>query len=190
MVATMRTINRLSLLSVCCILVAACGAAPDAEAPAADIEAPVERFLAFYFEEYGRSLPEESQLPELASFLAPELLSLFEAAWRGEDCYMENNENEGPAPVQGDLFSSLFEGATSATYRLVGQEADTATFEIEWTHDSPLAESPFVWKDQVFLVKSANGWLIADFAHLGTWEFMMKGNVSEILRAVAKECAA
>jgi hypothetical protein len=97
---------------------------------------------------------------------------------------------EGPPIVEGDLFSSLIEGATSATYRPVVQKTDKATFEIEWTNAGRDAASPpFVWKDQVDLVKTSNGWLIADFGHLGTWDFMMKGNVSQILREVAKECA-
>lgn len=184
----MGRVKRVSVLSICSILAAGCTAARDAESSPADVKAPVERFLAFYFQRYGRGLPDESQLPELASFLAPELLSLFEAALRGEDCYARKNDYEGPPFVEGDLFSSLFEGGTSATYQLVSQEANTATFEIKWTNDSPVAESPFTWKDRVILVKSASGWLIADFGHLGTWEFMAKGNVSDILRAVAKEC--
>jgi hypothetical protein len=185
----MKAIKRLSPLSVAPILLAACSAAPDAEAPAVGAEAPVERFLAFYFDEYGRGLPGESQLPSLASFLTPETLGLFEAASRGEGCYARKNDYEGPPFIQGDLFSSLFEGGTSATYRPLAREPDAVTFEIEWTHDSPIDESPFVWTDQVFVVKTAAGWRIADFAHLGTWEFMMKGSVSEILGAVAKECS-
>jgi hypothetical protein len=185
----MKTINWFSVLSVLGIS-AACTVAPVAEAPAVDVEAPVKRFLAFYFHEYKHDLPEKSQLPELASFLAPELVDLFEAAMRGEDCYAKKNNYEGPPFVEGDLFSSLIEGATSATYRPIVQKTNTAKFEIEWTNDGrDTASPPFVWKDQVFLVKTTNGWLIADFAHLGTWDFMMKGTVSQILRKVAKECA-
>ena len=186
----MKTPNCLSPLLILCISIASCAAAPVAERPDPDVEAPVKRFVAFYFHSYKRGLPEKSQLPELAAFLAPDLLNLFDAAIRGQECYAKKNNYEGPPLVQGELFSSLFEGATSATYRPIVQKTDKATFEIEWTNDGRAALSPpFVWKDQVFLVKTTNGWLISDFAHLGTWEFMMKGNVSEILRHVAKECA-
>lgn len=101
-------------------------------------------------------------------------------------------QQRGPPLVEGDLFSSLFEGATSATYRPIVQKSDEATFEMEWTNDGRGITSPpepFVWKDQVLLVRTPSGWRIADFAHLGTWEFMKKWPVSEILRDVAKECA-
>lgn len=186
----MKTINWMSVLLVLCLSLVSCTAASVAEAPAA-VEAPVKRFVAFYFHSYKRGLPGKSQLPELASFLTPELLELFAAGIRGEACYHQNN-NGGPPLVEGDLFSSLFEGATSATYRPIVQKSDEATFEMEWTNDGRGITSPpepFVWKDQVLLVRTPSGWRIADFAHLGTWEFMKKWPVSEILRDVAKECA-
>jgi hypothetical protein len=186
----MRTINRRAALSACSLLLAACGAASNTADPASDVKAPVERFLAFYFEQYHRGLPGESQLPDLASFVTPEMLGLFEAALRGEDCYMEKRNYEGPPPVEGDLFSSLFEGGTSATYQLISRESDKATFEIEWTHDSPVSDGPFSWKDRVFLVKTVDGWRIADFAHDGDWEFMQDASVAGILGAVAEECSA
>ena len=184
----MSAIDRFWALSLVSISVTACSSDPVPARVDSATEAPVKRFLAFYFGEYGRGLPEDSQLTELASFLTPELMGLFEAAIEGERCYLEKIDNEGPSPIQGDLFSSLTEGATSATYYPIAQETNTATFEIEWTHHGQLAADPFVWTDQVSVVKTAGGWLIDDFFHDGTWEFMMKGNVSQILRTVAEEC--
>lgn len=185
----MKGASRSLLLAVLCVSNSACTAASDADYSLTDVEAPVKRFLDFYFNEYKRGLPEESQLPELASFTSPNLVDLFQAAMKGEDCYLNNDNYEGPSPVQGDLFSSLFEGGTSATYRQIARDTDTATFEIEWTNDVKwLSPEPFVWHDRVFLVRVASGWRIADFTHDGTWEFMKKGNVSQNLRDVAKEC--
>ena len=181
-----KTVAWQSILVFPSIWVGACDIASNS--PSNDIELPVERFLVFYFQGYGRGLPDESQLAELASFVTPELLNLFEAAVEGEDCYLEKINYQGPGPIQGDLFSSLFEGGTSATYRQIAQETNTAIFEVEWINDSPVAERPFAWKDQILLVRTADGWLIDDFVHQGTWEFMMKGNVSQILGAVSEEC--
>lgn len=186
----MRTFHSVSVPSLLCLATAACAGAPPSAAPANGVAAPVERFLAFYFHEYGRGLPGRSQLPVLASFVTPRLLDLFEAAMKAEECYAKENNYQVPPLVEGDLFSSLFEGGTSATYRLIAVAGDTATFEIEWTNDSPVGVSPFVWQDQVFAVKTTDGWLIADFAHDGTWDFMKDGNVSQILEAVARECTA
>ena len=180
----------ISVLSVLLTPEITCIAAADADSSAADVEAPVKRFLDFYFHEYRRGLPGESQLPDLASFVTPEFLNLFVTAMAGEDCYAKKNNYEGPPAIEGDLFSSLFEGGTSATYKLVDQKADKAIVEIEWTHDDKnIAPEPFVWKDRVFLARTEKGWLISDFAHLGTWDFMKKGNVSQGLREVASECS-
>ena len=179
-----------AVLAVLCISGAACTATPVLETTATDVERSIERFLAFYFQDYKRGLPDDSQLPQIATFVTPELLALFEAANRGADCYAKQFNYEGAPAVQGDLFSSLFEGATSATYRAIDQSGDTATVEIEWTNDDKhLDPLPLTWQDRIFLVQTANGWLISDFTHDGTWEFMMPANVSQILQAVADECA-
>lgn len=151
------------------------------------VEAPVKEFLFFYFHSYKRGLPEKSQLPEMASFVTPELLRLFDAALKGDACAGEK-EGEGPSSIEGDLFSSLFEGGTSAKYNVLSESPDDALVEIDWTNDSPIDPEPFSWKDQLSLVRTAEGWRISDFHHLGDWEFMMKGKVSEILAAVASEC--
>lgn len=183
----MSTIIRFTALSAFSLSLTACAPTDDATS-LGTLEAPLDNFLAFYFDDYRRGLPGPSQLPQLASFVTPEFRGLFEAAQRGQDCYAKKNDYEGPPAIEGDLFSSLFEGGTSATYRLVSQERESATFDVEWTHDSPVAESPFSWKDQVLLVKVANGWLIADIVRLGTWDFATPGPVSGILRALAGEC--
>lgn len=179
-----------SVLAVLCISTASCVNAPSSESPTASIEAPVKRFLDFYFHDYRRGMPAESQLPQLATFVTPELLDLFKAAIRGEDCYAKKENYEGPPYIEGDLFSSLFEGGTKATYRLVKQEKDKATVVIDWTNDAEYTGGPpFSWKDRVFLARTAKGWLISDFAHDGDWDFMKKGNVSQGLNEVAKECS-
>ena len=185
----MKTIIRIFAVLVLYIPAVSCTNAPVQESPATSIDVPVKRFLHFYFHDYHRGLPGESQLPELATFVTPELVDLFKAAMKGEDCYEKKENYEGPPYIEGDLFSSLFEGGTVATYRLVKQEEDRATVEIEWTNDSKAAGGPpFSWKDRVFLARTARGWLISDFAHDGDWDFMKKGNVSWGLAAVAKEC--
>lgn len=186
----MNTIGRFSALSLLCVLVAACATSSVTDVPVADPETPVKRYLAFYFDDYGRGLPGKSNLPLLATFVTPELLGQFEAAIRGEECYAKKSNYEGPPYIEGDLFSSLFEGGTSATYRQISGNVDKSIFEIEWINDDKnLSPDATIWHDRVFLVRTTSGWLIADFAHDGDWDFMKDGSVSEILQAVAKECA-
>lgn len=187
----MKRHNWVSAALVLSLGTASCFTGPVRSPPTADVESPVRRFLEFYFDDYKRGLPERRQLPQLATFLTPDFTQLFDAALKGQDCYHRKTDNEGPSPIQGDLFSSLFEGATKATYHPVARTAESATIEIEWTNDDKhLAPTAFVWKDEIRLVKTEAGWRIADFVHLGNWEFMTKGKVSEILRHLARECDA
>jgi len=186
---TMNFIRWIALLSACCVLATACTQTNAPQSGSEEIEVPVKRFLDFYFHDYGGGLPKASQRPLLAAFLTEEFLNRFDAALKGQACYAKKVDNEGPPLIQGDLFSSLFEGATTGTTRVVERQQDRATVEIAWTYDGgPASSAPFAWKDRVTLVRSADGWLISDFTHLGDWAFMTKGNVSEILLAVAKEC--
>jgi hypothetical protein len=187
---TMKTLIWFSMLSVICISTTSCTAAPVSESPTASIDVPVKRFLHFYFHDYKRGMPGESQLPQLATFVTPELLDLFRAGIKGEGCYAKNQNYEGPPYIEGDLFSSLFEGGTKATYRLVKKEKDKATVVIDWTNDAEYTGGPpFSWKDRVFLARTAKGWLISDFAHDGDWDFMKNGSVAQILTVVANECS-
>lgn len=188
---TIMYFQRTLALLLILVSVAGCNSAPVVETPANEAEAPVKRFLDYYFNEYRRGLPARSQFPQLASFVTPELLAQFDAALQGAACDAKRYNYEGAPAVEGDLFSSLFEGATSASYRQIARDADTATFAIEWINDDKnLSPDATTWQDRVILVKTGKGWRISDFTHDGDWDFMKDASVSQILQAVADECNA
>ena len=118
-------------------------------------------------------LPDDSQMQALAPLLAPELRADFEAAraWqRGEIERMQREGSEDKPPfVEGDLFSSLFEGAESSrVLSLTGDDARSVAV-VERGYGS--GGDRVVWCDRVVLRRSGDDWLLVDIEYGGDWAF-------------------
>jgi hypothetical protein len=159
-------------------------------APAADTPADaVNAFLSFYFKDYQLGLPERALLGRMKPFLTPRLYSLFEAAAKAQECRFAKVGNSEPPLFEGDLFSSLTEGAKAGTATPAVITDEGAVVTISWTYDDPDDQWPATnWTDRIFLEQSKGDWRIADFAHDGHWDFMSKEKVSSTLKAIAMEC--
>ena len=86
--------------------------------------------------------------------------------------------------VEGDLFTSSFEGATS--YKVLSCDAKTSSCMVELNYVEA-GSKPFTWKDRIYLVKDSQGWLVDDLEFLGDWQFMHKGKLQDLLKDVVKE---
>ncbi|MBK8070437.1 MAG: hypothetical protein IPK27_23330 [Rhodanobacteraceae bacterium] len=118
-------------------------------------------------------LPDDAQMRALAPLLAPELRADFEAAraWqRGEIERMQREGSEDKPPfVEGDLFSSLFEGADSSrVLSLTGNDARSVAV-VERGYGS--GGDRVVWRDRVVLRRSGDRWLLVDIEYGGDWAF-------------------
>ena len=88
--------------------------------------------------------------------------------------------DEKPPYVEGSLFSSLFEGYTSAQPLTVAMEGERATVPVCFRYeggDGQVTE----WADNVKLVREDNAWKIDDVAYGGTWDFANTGTLREAL---------
>lgn len=186
----MKIRNWILVLTVFLVPAMICITNAGADAPATDVEAPVKRFLDFYFHDYKRGLPEKAQLPELASFVTPELLDLFNAAMAGEGCYEKRTTTRGH-PQSRVTCSHRFLKA--------GHRRRISWSTRNQTRPQSRSPGPTIQNTQglnpspgrigFYLPGQRRAGRIVDFAHLGTWDFMMKGNVSHILDSLARECA-
>jgi hypothetical protein len=83
--------------------------------------------------------------------------------------------DEKPAFVEGDLFSSLFEGATGLTASAPVARGDVQLVPVTFTTDQ---EKPAVsWMDTVVVRKENGRWLVHDVRYGGTWAFANKGSL-------------
>ncbi len=175
-----------TLASLVVILLTSCGFARIASAvKAEDPDSPEAIVSAFYeicIEEKVTGLPTEAQFEELGPLLSESLHSLLADARMEQAEFSRENPYEKPPWVEGDLFSSLFEGPTRFTAEKAVIEGKRATVTVSFVDDSPGNEKPFTWKDDVMLVRNSDGsWRIDDVVYRGNWDFASKGKLSDAL---------
>ena len=148
----------------------------------------VRDFFSFYFDTYQGGIPDPARIESLSKIITPEFRKLLLDANMAETCHARLVHETEPPLLEGDLFTSLFEGATDGKIAAVRVDGSTAEVDVEWTYDAEGEQQTVDWQDRFYLVFHAGAWLIDDIAHLGEWEFTYHGRISGLLRDIAGEC--
>ena len=158
-----------------------------ASEPNQELNRAIAGFYNVYLKVHPLGIPQAKDWPKLRSYLSASLRNQLETARRAEQQYQKANRGEVPPLMEGDLFSSLFEGATN--FRVVGCDVNGATglCSVEFIHVDPRDKSSFKWKDKAYAVREANRWLLDDVEYLGDWQFMHKGRLKDVLKAVIED---
>lgn len=167
-------------------VLALCIAAPLAACGDTEQEAGATRAAATFYDvvlsERMGGVPDAEMRAKLRPVISPDLDSLLAQAAEAERRHTARTNNEEPPYLQGDIFSSLFEGATG--YEIADcDEKNERLIEckVQLVHDG---EEPVQWKDRVMLAPSGDVWLVDDIAYGGGWDFAPKGNLKDMLRSV------
>lgn len=160
-----------------------------ANAFAAGSDAEMTRVVNAFYDTYlvvkPSGVPSGKEQRKFKPFLTASLAKLLNEAARAEEKYRRVTKGEVPPLVEGDLFTSLFEGATA--FKVLSCEAATGSCLVEYSYVDAAGGPPSRWKDKVYLVRNAGGWLINDIEYLGEWQFMHKGRLQELLKQVINE---
>ncbi|MBL0172898.1 MAG: lipoprotein [Gemmatimonadaceae bacterium] len=128
----------------------------------------------------GTGAPTAKELAALRPFIADSLARGLFIADSLRQADMERAPDEKPRFVEGDMFSSLFEGATAYRVMPAIPNTDPALVPVEFTNDK---ERPVVrWTDTVVVTQHDGRWLVHDVRYGGTWDF---GNKGTLLRQLA-----
>lgn len=186
---------RALLLSPLLALLCACSEVPEAPAPA---QAPAEMkassaegervlaFLAQYREQFFRGLPNATQAAALAPHLSPRLNGLLHDALAGQQAYKARYPSDKPPMIDGDIFSSLFEGASSGEIDTVVKAEGHVTVRVKYSYNDPETRKVIeTWPDRFLLVRDGSRWLIDDLEYLGGWDFAPRGRLSAALAETA-----
>lgn len=161
-------------------------AAPALAADAGGAAAAAARF----FDVYGSfhpsdGIPDAGGRARLAPVLSDRLDKTIADAARAEDRF--NARNKGSPPLlEGDLFTSMFEGATSWKVGSCSGDAAVARCAVALRHDEA-GQKPTAWTDTLYLVAGPGGWRVDDVGYGGGFAFGNTGRLSETLRAVLRE---
>lgn len=132
-------------------------------------------------------VPTRNQLEFLKPVVSKELFSLLESANKAERYYKKKNRGKVPPLVEGDLFTSLFEGAVSYELKPCETKNGSAQCMVALKYVDPGDRSVVSWNDRLFLVKAGSRWLVDDIEYLGDWQFMHKGRLKALLQQVLKD---
>lgn len=170
-------------------LLCACSGLPDEAAPPPASSAEGERVLAFlaqYHAQFFRGLPNATQAAAIAPHFSPRLNSLFRDALAGQQAYKARYPSDKPPMIDGDIFSSLFEGASSGEIEAVEASGDRATVRVKYSYTDPETHKVIeTWPDRFLLVRDGSRWLIDDIEYLGGWDFAPRGRLSAALAETA-----
>ncbi len=127
-------------------------------------------------------IPDDAGRARYRPFLSPRLDALLAQAADADKRFGLANK-DAPPLVEGDLFTSLFEGATQITVGACAANGQTGRCTAVLTYASA-GNKPTQWSDTVYLVNTPAGWRVDDIGYGGSWDFGNKGKLSETLNQV------
>lgn len=141
----------------------------------------VNAFYDVYMKVRPSGVPTKEQQAEFKKVISTGLAALLdEASTLEEDSFRETR-------IEGDLFSSLDQGALSSKTMQCEIQNTSATCEVELTSVDDRNNSKLVWKDRVFVMREGERWLVDDIEFLGDRPFMHKGRLKDVLKAIIED---
>jgi hypothetical protein len=141
----------------------------------------VNAFYDVYMKVRPSGVPTKEQQAEFKKVISTGLAALLdEASTLEEDSSRETR-------IEGDLFSSLDQGALSSKTLQCEIQNMSATCEVELTSVDDRNNSKLVWKDRVHAIREGDRWLVDDIEFLGDRPFMHKGRLKDILKAIIED---
>lgn len=129
-------------------------------------------------------IPDAQGRAKYAPYISSALEKLLVQGAEAERAFAKANKDSPPL-IEGDLFTSNFEGATSFKIGACQGDAKAGRCAIALTYDdrksSPKGK-PLNWNDMVYLVATPSGWRVDDIGYGGSWDFGNKGRMSETVK--------
>jgi hypothetical protein len=153
-------------------------------AQSSDQEPParvVERFYGIYLKLGVSGLPGEKQFESLKPFLDADLNKILTAARRKQAEAIKRHPGEKPPWGDGDLFSSLFEGAQRYKVGEAAVHGRRATVPVQLEYRDSRSDTR--WTDTFVLLLERGEWRISDVKMGGQWPFRQGATLRKVLSA-------
>ena len=154
-----------------------------------DPAAAVNTFYAVYKDQHAQGgIPDATGRLRYTPVLSPRLnKQLAEAA--AAQARLTAKVRNAPPMLEGDIFSSLFEGATSWKVGACHADAASARCTVALSYAPPptqnaKAPQPANWTDTVVLAHTPQGWKVDDVIYDAGFAFGNTGRLSEMLQMV------
>ena len=158
-------------------------AIPSGAGSAIDLPADPQGTARIFYTELRRlgvhSLPAGEEWNLLAPRVTEELAQAITLAQKEQAEFMKKHPDEKPPWVDGDLFSSLFEGPKTFVIGEAKTKGDRSEVPVKCVHTE--GGETFKWTDTIILKETEKGWLVDDIHYGGSWDFAATGTLKEAL---------
>lgn len=149
-------------------------------------EAAAAGFLSVYGSFHpSDGIPEPGGRARLQPYLSPALNKLLADAAAAQARFSAKIKDSPPL-IEGDLFTSMFEGATGSKLGACAISGDQARCPVVFVHTSSEGKA-INWTDTLIMAKTAQGWRMDDIAYGGRIQFGNTGRLSDTLKTVVSE---
>jgi len=142
--------------------------------------AVTENFYDKYLALDVRGLPDKDQAWELSRYFSSQIKTLFKANRRKQAEFIKKHPDEKPPWIEGDLFTSSFEGATS--FRVGKMRVKGATREVDVLLHHVSESDKVKWTDTVILKREGKKWVITNIIFKGKWQFKSGSSLLNALK--------
>jgi hypothetical protein len=136
-------------------------------------------FLVMHQRLGNSGLPQRADQAAYDAFLCPSLSQALRAAKVRQEQAKAEHPDDKPPYVEGDLFSSLFEGPDTFEASDTTIEGALAHVAVAMTHGE--GDQARRWKDTLDLRLDDGIWCLADVQYGGEWPFANQGSLSRLL---------
>ena len=167
------------LIAVVVVWVFSLGQSVYAQSPRTSPTRAAEQFYRTYLKLKINGLPNDHQLKILSPLITSDLKSLLVTARQIQAKYTQEHPDEKPPWADGDLFSSLFEGAQSYRIGRATHRGELVEVPVQLKYEQ--GGSTTRWSDVLVLVRTGNRWLVSDILLKGEWAFKSGESLRSIL---------
>jgi hypothetical protein len=151
-----------------------------------DMQGVASGFLAIYGSFHpSDGIPDANGRAKLAPYLSPALNALLAQGAAAEARFAAKVKGAPPL-IEGDLFSSMFEGATAWKLGACSASGTTARCPVAFAH-AQAGRPPVAWTDTILLANTPQGWRVDDIAYGANFQFGNTGKLTGTLNTVLRE---
>ena len=136
----------------------------------------------------GQGIPDATVRLRLQPYLSPRLNKQLADAASAQTRLSAKVRNAVPPVLEGDIFSSLFEGASAWKVGACQQSGKTARCSVALSYTPPpgagAKAKPANWTDTLMLADTPQGWKVDDVVYDAGFAFGNTGRLSEMLAMV------
>lgn len=183
---SLRRAIQIAALVLVCASPTAAGSAP----PTDEVQGIANEFYAVYgtFHPSG-GIPDAKGRAKYEPFISPALDRLLIEGEAAEQRFVKATKSMSPPLIEGDLFTTNFEGATSWSVGPCETGAATAHCRVALGYRGGPTEDrkPVNWTDTIYLVRNGAGWRVDDIAYGAPWAFGNKGRLTQTLQSAIRD---